>query len=161
MDRCVSKKKNGQIRDCIGLTQILIWLANIYRNILLWHSIRKLICHINYNIYCPLVRIYWFLSSSIMFLQLKTITLVLALNILFPVIAIVGTRTAFGDAKTRSNSMGFICATLNIIMYGSPLSAIVSLSIFFSSNYILINYTRLLQTNDNSIRHLYVSKKKT
>ncbi|KAF3533796.1 hypothetical protein DY000_02042750 [Brassica cretica] len=55
---------------------------------------------------------------------LKTITLVLALNILFPVIAIVGTRTAFGDAKTRSNSMGFICATLNIIMYGSPLSAI-------------------------------------
>ncbi|RID80381.1 hypothetical protein BRARA_A03048 [Brassica rapa] len=55
---------------------------------------------------------------------LETITLVLALNILFPVIAIVGTRTAFGDAKTRSNSMGFICATLNIIMYGSPLSAI-------------------------------------
>ncbi|KAJ0238460.1 Bidirectional sugar transporter SWEET16 [Hirschfeldia incana] len=55
---------------------------------------------------------------------LKTITLVLALNILFPAIAIAGTRTAFGDAKTRSNSMGFICATLNIIMYGSPLSAI-------------------------------------
>ncbi|CAN6982422.1 unnamed protein product [Brassica oleracea var. botrytis] len=52
------------------------------------------------------------------------IALVLALNVIFPVIMIVGTRTAFGYAKTRSNSMGFICAALNIIMYGSPLSAI-------------------------------------
>ncbi|ESQ48268.1 hypothetical protein EUTSA_v10021447mg [Eutrema salsugineum] len=55
---------------------------------------------------------------------LNTVLVVLALNVIFPVIAIVGTRTAFGDAKMRSNSMGFICATLNIIMYGSPLSAI-------------------------------------
>ncbi|WZZ42675.1 hypothetical protein YC2023_038934 [Brassica napus] len=55
---------------------------------------------------------------------LKTVALVLALNVIFPVIMIVGTRTAFGYAKTRSNSMGFICAALNIIMYGSPLSAI-------------------------------------
>ncbi|KAL1223683.1 Bidirectional sugar transporter SWEET16 [Cardamine amara subsp. amara] len=54
----------------------------------------------------------------------KTVVMVLALNVIFPAIAIVGTRTAFGDAKTRSNSMGFICATLNISMYGSPLSAI-------------------------------------
>ncbi|CAN8269223.1 unnamed protein product [Cochlearia groenlandica] len=55
---------------------------------------------------------------------LKTIGVVLALNVIFPVIAIAGTRIAFGDAKTRSYSMGFICASLNIIMYGSPLSAI-------------------------------------
>lgn len=61
---------------------------------------------------------------------MKTVALVLALNVIFPVITIVGTRTAFGYAKTRSNSMGFICAALNIIMYGSPLSAIVSLSTF-------------------------------
>uniref|UniRef100_A0A1J3CDK9 Bidirectional sugar transporter SWEET n=1 Tax=Noccaea caerulescens TaxID=107243 RepID=A0A1J3CDK9_NOCCA len=55
---------------------------------------------------------------------MKTVLVVLALNVLFPIIAIGGTRTAFGDAKSRSNSMGFICAILNIIMYGSPLSAI-------------------------------------
>ncbi|CAH2053529.1 unnamed protein product [Thlaspi arvense] len=55
---------------------------------------------------------------------LKTVAMVLALNVIFPIIAIGGTRTAFDDAKMRSNSMGFICATLNIIMYGSPLSAI-------------------------------------
>ncbi|CAN8259087.1 unnamed protein product [Cochlearia groenlandica] len=55
---------------------------------------------------------------------MKTIVWVLALNVIFPVISIAGTRSAFGDAKKRSNSMGFICATLNIIMYGSPLSAI-------------------------------------
>ncbi|VVA97904.1 unnamed protein product [Arabis nemorensis] len=55
---------------------------------------------------------------------LKTIVLVLVLNVIFPVIAIGGTRIAFGDAKARSNSIGFVCATLNVIMYGSPLSAI-------------------------------------
>ncbi|XP_006298433.2 bidirectional sugar transporter SWEET16 [Capsella rubella] len=55
---------------------------------------------------------------------LKTVAMVLALNVCFPVIAILGTRTAFGDANSRSTSMGFICATLNIIMYGSPLSVI-------------------------------------
>ncbi|KFK39012.1 hypothetical protein AALP_AA3G189200 [Arabis alpina] len=55
---------------------------------------------------------------------LKTSVLVLVLNVIFPVIAIVGTRIAFGDAKARSSSIGFVCATLNIIMYGSPLSAI-------------------------------------
>ena len=71
-----------------------------------------------------------YLLSILFFFQLKTVALVLALNVIFPVIMIVGTRTAFGYAKTRSNSMGFICAALNIIMYGSPLSAIVSLSTF-------------------------------
>ncbi|KAG7582214.1 SWEET sugar transporter [Arabidopsis suecica] len=55
---------------------------------------------------------------------LKTIVVVLALNVCFPVLAIVGTRTAFEDENRRSSSMGFICATLNIVMYGSPLSAI-------------------------------------
>jgi len=80
---------------------------------------------------------------------LKTVVVVLALNVCFPVIAIAGTRTLFGDANSRSSSMGFICATLNIIMYGSPLSAIVSLSFFSLSHYLNILYT--LATKDNNI----------
>ncbi|CAN7132169.1 unnamed protein product [Brassica rapa subsp. narinosa] len=56
-------------------------------------------------------------------LKLHTIVVVSMLNVLFPIAAIAATRSAFKDEKTRSQSMGFICAGLNIIMYGSPLSA--------------------------------------
>ncbi|KAJ0233046.1 Bidirectional sugar transporter SWEET17 [Hirschfeldia incana] len=58
-------------------------------------------------------------------LKLNTIVVVALLNVLFPVAAIAATRSAFQDEKMRSQSMGFICAGLNIIMYGSPLSAMV------------------------------------
>ncbi|ESQ56035.1 hypothetical protein EUTSA_v10026839mg, partial [Eutrema salsugineum] len=54
---------------------------------------------------------------------LNTIVVVSLLNVLFPIAAIAATRSAFKDEKTRSQSMGFICAGLNIVMYGSPLSA--------------------------------------
>lgn len=52
--------------------------------------------------------------------------MVALLNVFFPVVAIAATRSAFQDEKMRSQSMGFICAGLNIVMYGSPLSAMVS-----------------------------------
>ncbi|XP_006414582.2 bidirectional sugar transporter SWEET17 isoform X1 [Eutrema salsugineum] len=55
--------------------------------------------------------------------RLNTIVVVSLLNVLFPIAAIAATRSAFKDEKTRSQSMGFICAGLNIVMYGSPLSA--------------------------------------
>ncbi|XP_024005448.1 bidirectional sugar transporter SWEET17 isoform X2 [Eutrema salsugineum] len=57
--------------------------------------------------------------------RLNTIVVVSLLNVLFPIAAIAATRSAFKDEKTRSQSMGFICAGLNIVMYGSPLSAMV------------------------------------
>ncbi|ESQ55878.1 hypothetical protein EUTSA_v10026320mg [Eutrema salsugineum] len=41
------------------------------------------------------------------------------------VVSLLNSRSAFKDEKTRSQSMGFICAGLNIVMYGSPLSAMV------------------------------------
>ncbi|CAH2078941.1 unnamed protein product [Thlaspi arvense] len=59
-------------------------------------------------------------------LKLNTVIVVALLNVFFPIAAIVATRGAFKDEKSRSQSMGFICAGLNIIMYGSPLSAMVS-----------------------------------
>lgn len=68
---------------------------------------------------------------------------------IFPVIAIAGTRIAFGDAKARSTSIGFVCATLNVIMYGSPLSAIVSLSSLF-----YFDQTIYYTTNDNKFSWL-------
>jgi len=56
-------------------------------------------------------------------LKLKTVVVVAMLNVFFPIAAIVATRSAFEDEKMRSQSIGFISAGLNIIMYGSPLSA--------------------------------------
>ncbi|XP_006285439.2 bidirectional sugar transporter SWEET17 [Capsella rubella] len=56
-------------------------------------------------------------------LKLNTIIVVGMLNVFFPIVAIVATRSAFEDEKMRSQSIGFISAGLNIIMYGSPLSA--------------------------------------
>ncbi|XP_010449878.1 PREDICTED: bidirectional sugar transporter SWEET17 isoform X2 [Camelina sativa] len=56
-------------------------------------------------------------------LKLNTIIVVAMLNVFFPIVAIVATRSAFEDEKMRSQSIGFISAGLNIIMYGSPLSA--------------------------------------
>ncbi|CAD5328061.1 unnamed protein product [Arabidopsis thaliana] len=56
-------------------------------------------------------------------IYLKTVVVVAMLNVFFPIAAIVATRSAFEDEKMRSQSIGFISAGLNIIMYGSPLSA--------------------------------------
>ncbi|AEE83666.1 Nodulin MtN3 family protein [Arabidopsis thaliana] len=56
-------------------------------------------------------------------LKLKTVDVEAMLNVFFPIAAIVATRSAFEDEKMRSQSIGFISAGLNIIMYGSPLSA--------------------------------------
>ncbi|XP_010548982.2 PREDICTED: bidirectional sugar transporter SWEET17-like [Tarenaya hassleriana] len=55
--------------------------------------------------------------------KLKTALLVGMLNVCFPATAIAATRIAFREENTRSHAMGFICAGLNILMYGSPLSA--------------------------------------
>lgn len=57
---------------------------------------------------------------------MNTVVVVAMLNVFFPIAAIVATRSAFKDEKMRSQSIGFISAGLNIIMYGSPLSAMVS-----------------------------------
>ncbi|CAN8275001.1 unnamed protein product [Cochlearia groenlandica] len=56
-------------------------------------------------------------------LKLNTLVTVALLNVFIPVAAIAATRSAFKDEKMRSQSMGFIGAGLNIVMYGSPLSA--------------------------------------
>ncbi|CAB78634.1 cytochrome c oxidoreductase like protein [Arabidopsis thaliana] len=58
-------------------------------------------------------------------LKLKTVDVDAMLNVFFPIAAIVATRSAFEDEKMRSQSIGFISAGLNIIMYGSPLSAML------------------------------------
>jgi solute carrier family 50 protein (sugar transporter) len=67
-------------------------------------------------------------------LKLKTVVVVAMLNVFFPIAAIVATRSAFEDEKMRSQSIGFISAGLNIIMYGSPLSAMVSFILNFTSS---------------------------
>jgi len=62
------------------------------------------------------------------------VVVVAMLNVFFPIAAIVATRSAFEDEKMRSQSIGFISAGLNIIMYGSPLSAMVSFILNFTSS---------------------------
>ncbi|KAG9160087.1 hypothetical protein Leryth_005817, partial [Lithospermum erythrorhizon] len=52
----------------------------------------------------------------------KTGILVGILNVGFPAAAILGTRIAL-EGEAQIDSMGFVCAGLNIIMYGSPLAA--------------------------------------
>lgn len=59
-----------------------------------------------------------------MFLQVKTALLVGVLNIGFPIVVIAISMIALkGDL--RINSIGFVCAGLNIVMCGSPLSSMV------------------------------------
>ncbi|KAG2315216.1 hypothetical protein Bca4012_066017 [Brassica carinata] len=70
-----------------------------------------------------IIYVFLFVLYAPRHLKLHTIVVVAMLNVLFPITAIAATRSAFKDEKTRSHSMGFICAGLNIIMYGSPLSA--------------------------------------
>lgn len=55
-------------------------------------------------------------------IRLKTMTRVGILNLGVPISAILATRLAL-DAEMRIDAIGFVCAGLNIIMYGSPLTA--------------------------------------
>ena len=75
--------------------------------------------------YCPLVII----DGSLF--QVKTATLVGILDVGFLVTAILVTHFAMhGD--TRIDAIGFMCAALNIVMYGSPLASMVRLPLFLA-----------------------------
>ncbi|CAN8324675.1 unnamed protein product [Cochlearia groenlandica] len=76
-----------------------------------------------FGAFVQIIYVSLFLIYAPRHLKLNTIIVVAVLNVFFPVAAIAATRSAFKNEKTRSQSMGFICAGLNIIMYGSPLSA--------------------------------------
>lgn len=65
-------------------------------------------------------------------LQAKTVALVSLLDVGFLAAAILVTRLAL-QGDTRIDALGFICSGLNIVMYGSPLAAMVRITACSSS----------------------------
>lgn len=63
--------------------------------------------------------------------QGKTLLLVGILDVGFLVAAILAMQLLLRDGNTRINVLGVLCAGLNILMYGSPLAAMVSTYIPF------------------------------
>lgn len=57
--------------------------------------------------------------------QGKTLLLVGILDVGFLVAAILAMQLLLRDGNTRINVLGVLCAGLNILMYGSPLAAMV------------------------------------
>lgn len=76
--------------------------------------------------------------------QAKTWILLGLLDVGFPAAAILVTRLAL-QGQVRIDATGFMCAGLNIVMYGSPLAAMVSIlatyQIFFNPQFFLDSST--------------------
>ena len=69
-------------------------------------------------------------------MQVKTAKLAAALDIGGFGVVFAATTFAINELDLRIMVIGMICACLNVLMYGSPLAAMVS---FSSHIYILIN----------------------
>lgn len=86
--------------------------------------------------------------------QAKTAILIGTLDVGFLAAAILATWLAL-QGETRIDALGFICAGLNIIMYGSPLVAMVRTPKFCSLHpYLVFRYIFFSHCHDKKIEPL-------
>ncbi|KAG9138176.1 hypothetical protein Leryth_001394 [Lithospermum erythrorhizon] len=79
-----------------------------------------------FGVAVEIVYITLFLVFACQKMRVRTSTLVALLDVGFLAIVVVATQFTMIDAATRINVIGFLSSGLNIIMYGSPLAAMVS-----------------------------------
>ncbi|TYI61740.1 hypothetical protein E1A91_D10G194900v1 [Gossypium mustelinum] len=124
--------KNGSTEDFESLPYVCTLLSS---SLWTYYGITKpgayLVATVNgFGILAEAVYVVLFLIYAPRKMRVKTGILVGILNVGFLAAAILVTHLAL-EGDTRIDAIGFMCAGLNIIMYGSPLAAMVPNGIGF------------------------------